>query len=128
MNPWQLSPTRALDRWAARRLRERARQKYEAGLRLGRRLDVRNGALLITLLDSGLRASELGALQVQDVAIERGQRYLHVRHGKGGRKRIVVLGDRLRGVLRTGVIYDPVPPGWNPVPVPFLIDNQSRKN
>lgn len=46
----------------------------------------------------GLRASEVCALQVHD--IDSTHRLVHVRHGKGDKQRVVMLGDRLLRTLR----------------------------
>lgn len=57
----------------------------------------RDKAIVLTLLDSGLRASELCALIVGDYDSQRGR--LHVRHGKGDKARFVFLGDRSRKAI-----------------------------
>jgi integrase/recombinase XerD len=53
---------------------------------------VRDRAMLETLYSSGVRRSELIALQLVDVDLERGA--LMVRQGKGGRDRLIPLGAR----------------------------------
>jgi integrase/recombinase XerD len=50
----------------------------------------RDRAILLTLLDTGLRASELCALTLADYDDQRGR--MLVRHGKGGKRRIVYPG------------------------------------
>jgi integrase/recombinase XerD len=60
----------------------------------------RDYALLLTLLDTGLRVSELCALTIADYDAEQGR--LHVRHGKGrggGKERFVVVGKRTQKAL-----------------------------
>lgn len=57
----------------------------------------RERALVFTLLDSGLRASELCALTVGDYDAGRGR--LRVRHGKGDKERYVVVGNRARKAI-----------------------------
>lgn len=57
----------------------------------------RDRAILLTLLDSGLRASELCALTIADYDQERGR--IRVLHGKGDKSRYVFLGDRARKAL-----------------------------
>jgi len=62
----------------------------------GQRLDVkrpsalRDRALILVLLDTGIRASELTALRLRDYEPKRGQLIIH--HGKGDKKRVVFLG------------------------------------
>lgn len=59
----------------------------------------RDKAIILVLLDTGLRASELCALRVSDVELQNGK--VHVRHGtaggaKGGKGRFVYLGKVAR--------------------------------
>jgi integrase/recombinase XerD len=61
--------------------------------------DKRDQAIILTLLDTGLRASELSALKVNDVDLKSGK--VQVKHGrlggaKGGKGRIVYLGKAAR--------------------------------
>jgi site-specific recombinase XerD len=58
----------------------------------GRRFDqLRNKAIILTLMDSGLRRFELAALRLDDVDVK--QRIISVRHGKGDKPRLTTLGD-----------------------------------
>jgi integrase/recombinase XerD len=59
----------------------------------------RDQAIIMTLLNAGLRASELSALKVGDVDLKRGK--VLVKHGRlggatGGKGRIVYLGKAAR--------------------------------
>jgi site-specific recombinase XerD len=58
----------------------------------------RDTAILLTLLDSGLRASELCDLCVRDYDKLRGQ--IHVKRGKGGKSRYVPLGSRSQQAIQ----------------------------
>lgn len=58
---------------------------------------LRDKAILITLVDTGIRASELCALKIADYDPKIGQ--LVIRHGKGDKFRIVPLGDRACDVI-----------------------------
>ncbi len=62
------------------------------------RLQDRDRAILITLLDTGLRANELCALDLADLDSYNGK--IIVRHGKGNKSRVVFLGQRGRRVMR----------------------------
>ena len=54
-------------------------------------LGCRNRAILLTLLDSGVRVSELASLELPDIDMTTGA--ILVRHGKGGKQRIArILG------------------------------------
>ena len=63
-----------------------------------KRADVRDRAILLTLLDTGLRASELLGLNLTD--FDQAEGVLTVRHGKGGRVRVAPLGPRTRRAVR----------------------------
>jgi site-specific recombinase XerD len=54
-------------------------------------LGLRNGALVELVYSSGLRAAEAVALDLGDVDFE--QEHVHVRRGKGGKDRVVPLGE-----------------------------------
>lgn len=75
----------------------RALQANEAGAVTA----VRSWALLDTLLSSGLRASEVAALQVRDCLLGYGQASLVVRRGKGGKQREVFIPQELKTHLKT---------------------------
>lgn len=55
-------------------------------------------AILLTLADTGLRASEFVDLDLQDIDLITGQ--ISVRHGKGGKPRIVFAGRKCRQMIR----------------------------
>jgi len=57
----------------------------------------RDSAILLTLLDSGLRAAEILALDIGDVDIATGR--VVVKHGKGDKARVVFLGARARRAI-----------------------------
>jgi site-specific recombinase XerD len=61
-------------------------------------LGSRDHALLLTLLDGSLRASEVTGLSVGEVNLEKGT--LFIRFGKGQKSRTVALGANTRRVLR----------------------------
>lgn len=60
--------------------------------------DVRDRAILLVLVDTGLRAGELVALNAAD--FDQAEGVLFVRHGKGGLARVAPLGPRARRALR----------------------------
>lgn len=59
--------------------------------------DVRNKAISSIFLDCGLRVSELANLTLQDVNIDDGS--ILIRHGKGGKQRVVRIGNNAQKVL-----------------------------
>jgi len=62
----------------------------------GRSEPARDWAILHVALDSGLRVSEICALQIRDVVLDRAHASLIVRDGKGHKKRGVRIGSALR--------------------------------
>ncbi len=56
--------------------------------------------IVITLLHTGIRASELAALQVGDVVQIQGQWKLHIRQGKGLKARVIPLTTQCLAVLQ----------------------------
>ena len=65
-------------------------------------LDVRNRAILSLFLDTGLRVSELANLTLDDV-LDDGS--ILVKHGKGGKQRIVRIGTRAQKSLWRYTLY-----------------------
>lgn len=62
-----------------------------------RACDERYRAIVLTILDSGVRASELAALRVEDVDLATGA--VAVRKGKGSKTRITFIGARTRKAI-----------------------------
>jgi site-specific recombinase XerD len=60
-------------------------------------LDVRNKAILCVFLDTGLRVSELANLTIDDLSADDGG--ILVRRGKGGKQRIVRIGNKAQKSL-----------------------------
>jgi site-specific recombinase XerD len=60
-------------------------------------LPVRNRAIFELVYSAGLRAAEAVGLDLGDVDFE--QELVHVRRGKGGKDRVVPLGERAAGLL-----------------------------
>ncbi len=67
-----------------------------------RRGHVRAQAILVPLLATGLRLSELAARDLDDVALCPRKGNVTVRNGKGGKYRVVPLNDQARGALVMG--------------------------
>jgi len=67
-------------------------------------LGVRNRAILMLFVDTGLRVSELASLDLSDVCFERGT--ILVRSGKGQKQRIVHMGNRCqKAVWRWAILF-----------------------
>lgn len=65
--------------------------------RTARKEDLRDQAIITTLIDTGLRASELCNCELRDYIQAQGR--LLIREGKGGKNRVVFLGQTARRVL-----------------------------
>jgi integrase len=77
-----------------RDLKEHCRRQAD-GAKNARTNPVRDWAILHVALDTGLRVSEICALELRDVILDGGHPALIVRDGKGGKKRGVKLGSAL---------------------------------
>lgn len=65
---------------------------------LSTRMNARERAAIMLILDSGLRLSEVANLELGDLDLERC--VAHVRHGKGDKERYVVFGEETRAALQ----------------------------
>ncbi len=69
---------------------------------------LRDRALVLFMLDTGVRRAELAALNVGDVDLNRG--VVYIREGKGGKDRVTFLGIRSRRALRRYLLERGNPP------------------
>jgi integrase/recombinase XerD len=83
--------------------------------------DGRTGVMLQTLLETGMRTSELVQLRIEDVSLA--ERVVIIRHGKGGKRREVPLRRELVqllglhiGTRRAGPLFASRQQGSGPVP------------
>lgn len=67
-----------------------------------------NGDLFLILFETGLRRSEARNLQVRDIIFDRAE--LVVRQGKGGKDRVIPIGDRLVARLSAWFLLDALQP------------------
>ena len=80
-------------------LKEHCRRRAESADGDGREHPVRDWAILHVALDSGLRVSEICALEIRDVILDTHHASVIVRSGKGDKKRGVRVGSSLRDHL-----------------------------
>jgi site-specific recombinase XerD len=77
------------------------RRTMDVQRRKGDWYDVRNAAIIETLLGTGLRVSELCALVVGDLYLDRGAAQVLVRRGKGGKTRLIAISASLAAYVST---------------------------
>ncbi len=77
---------------------------------LGAFTTTRMRAFFTTVYAAGLRIREASRLETRDIDAERG--VIHVRHGKGGRERLVMLSPRLLLILRAYWKHERPPAPW----------------
>ena len=63
--------------------------------------------LFCVLLGTGLRAAELCALQVRDVAVEMGRSEITVRSGKGNKARTIFIDEQTAQLLKQHITDKP---------------------
>jgi len=71
--------------------------RWVKGVRGRRPTALRDRAIILMLVDSGIRVSELVMLRVRDYDRRRGQ--VIIRHGKGNKTRVIFVGDTTRRAM-----------------------------
>lgn len=100
MSDWTLEPNRYLSKDELGALLRRAEELRTLGVSKNRKQPIRDWMIINLALYSGLRVSEMAALKVTECYVGRGHSELHVRRGKGGKQRVVKIGDHLKQCLR----------------------------
>lgn len=96
---WIVTPEKFLAPAQVQTLRQYGHVERERGLREGDHYAVRNAGIIETLLGTGVRVSECCALLVGDLFLDVGAGNVLVRRGKGGKTRLVAIGDALVAYL-----------------------------
>jgi len=100
MKDWVLAPDRFLSKEELGKLLKRAEELRALGVSQNRRQAIRDWMIIRLLLFSGLRASELCDIKITDCHIGYAHSDLLIRHGKGGKMRVVKIGPELKKDLR----------------------------
>ena len=100
MNEWTLTPDRYLSQDELAVLLKKAEDLRTLGLARNQKQPVRDWAIIRFALLSGLRANELAQMKVADCFVGYGRSELLVRRGKGGKSRVVKIGDDLKKDIR----------------------------
>ena len=95
---WQLDERRIPSKEEVARLLKAAKERSEAALSTGRRQPVIDYAVLSVFCFSGVRSHELCALKIADIQFR--DSLLVVQRGKGGKRRVVVIPERLKKALK----------------------------
>jgi integrase/recombinase XerD len=97
-NPFARIPLVKLEQPVIQPLSSEEITRLLGGLKPGTRQGVRNRAMILLLLDTGVRASECIRIGIDDVDWPR--RRIRIRHAKGGKERWVAFGERCEQALR----------------------------
>jgi len=93
---WILDENKYLKIEEVKKLREACRKLKKKGLLNSDFVAIRNCFMIELGLFTGLRVKEMAGLNCGDLLIENAQSSLMVRKGKGGKKRIVMLGNEFK--------------------------------
>lgn len=88
-------------------IREVEKRILTAKTEPARRQAARDQAILVTLLNTGLRVSELVGLELSDVTVMDRKGEIRVRAGKGMKERVVPLNDTARKAIRAWLAVRP---------------------
>lgn len=97
-NPFDRIPNIRPDQKTIRPFKEVEIRKLLTICDTGTETGIRNRAIILTLLDTGIRASELHFLELHDLDLE--AKRIHIRHGKGRKQRVVSFGTVPSEALR----------------------------
>lgn len=89
-------------------LREGERRVQAAKTKPAKRQAIRDHCVLVVFLNTGLRVSELVALEVEDISLSERKGELRVRAGKGTKERVIPLNEACRKAIRAWYAVRPV--------------------
>jgi len=97
---WIISEDKVLLEEEIKKLRKFCQQQKTKGIRKKKLQPVRDWFMIELGLLTGLRVEEMTDLQIKDLIIDSLHRSLIVRHGKGGRKRMVWVNEEFKRVCQ----------------------------
>lgn len=100
MKKWVLTPDKYLKPEEATLLRTYLEDKALAAIAKKKKKPARDWAAIDIALSAGLRASEITHLTVQDAHLGKGESALFIKNGKGGKDRLVLIGEKLKKHLK----------------------------
>ena len=97
---WELTPDKYLNDVEVKALLGKAADLWTLGEAKQRNGQIRDAMLIYTAIFTGLRCSEICDLKVTDLHIGNGESHLVVRKGKGGKQRIVHIGQEYKVIVK----------------------------
>ena len=97
---WIITPDKYLSETEVQRLVRTCTDAARLARAKGNWIAVRDWMLIDLALNTGLRVAELSHLQVRDLHLQYGEKSLTVRHGKGGKQRVVKYSSGLKTHLK----------------------------
>lgn len=105
MKNYVLTPEDFFSRKERHQLLKSCREHSELDIQKGRQIWPVRFMLIDLALYSGLRVAEIAALKIRDLVLGEADPFLIVRHGKGDKKRIVYIDQKLCKHLREFLVY-----------------------
>ena len=105
MKQWILTPDKYLKEPEQKQLRSFMEDKALAACARDQKKPIRDWAIIDIALSSGLRASELRHLCLKDLHVGKGESAVLVSNGKGGKSRLVMIGEKLKKHLKEYVAW-----------------------
>jgi site-specific recombinase XerD len=105
MQQWILTPDKYLKEPEAKQLRTFMEDKALAAYARDQKKPIRDWAIIDIALSSGLRASEIRHLRLKDLHVGKGENALLVSKGKGDKRRLVMIGEKLKKHLKEYIIW-----------------------
>jgi integrase len=102
---WQITRDKFFSREERNRLVKATEEKAIVDLQKGRSTWVRRWMLVDLALFSGLRVSEMANLKIGDLQLNRSEKLLYVRNGKGGKSGHVTIDSALAKHLREYIAW-----------------------
>ncbi|MFW6106562.1 MAG: tyrosine-type recombinase/integrase [bacterium] len=102
---WVLDQGKFLTSEEVSRLLCRAKQRAEQAQVSGCKVAVRDYMVVLLALETGLRVMEIAGLNCGDVHLDGAASAVMVRRGKGGKRRIVRIGETTRDHLRWYLVW-----------------------
>jgi site-specific recombinase XerD len=100
MKKWVITPEKFLKEDEIKQFRSFMEDRSIVAIAKKHRKPIRDWGIIDIAMSAGLRASEIGNLQLKDVHVGKGESALFVHKGKGDKSRLVMIGEKLKKHLR----------------------------